>query len=112
MKATLRTPRRLLGGLFHSPQSAPALEVRRLPLAPTFPVRESEDPMTSRFLGAIRDHETLTLYYHGGSSPGILRRFLPTELYRHSPGGPIIAGGHCMLRGSTRTLRLDRVRLA
>ncbi|MGB6221505.1 hypothetical protein [Haloferula sp.] len=112
MKVTRRSFGRLLGGLCLTPQIAPALVIKRLPLAPTYPVQESSDPTSSRFLDAIRDHETLSLYYHGGSSPGILRRFRPTELYRHTPGGPIIASGHCMLRGSTRTLRLDRVRLA
>jgi predicted DNA-binding transcriptional regulator YafY len=112
MKVTRRSFARLVGGLFLAPQIAPALESKRLPLAPTIPVQESSDPIATRFLEAIINEEDVPLYYQGGTTPGVFRRFMPTSLYRLSPGGPILASGHCLLRDSTRTLRLDRVRLA
>ena len=112
MKATRHSFGRLLGGLCLAPQIAPALETGRLPLAPTFPVQESSDPITRCFLEAVLNQESVSLYYQGGSTPGIFRRFQPTSLYRLSPSGPVLASGHCSLRGSTRAMRVDRVRLA
>ena len=115
MKVNRRSFARLPGGIFlvpHIPQTAPALEVKRLPLAPTFPVQESSDPIPARFLEAIVNQEPIPIYYQGGSTPGVFRRFMPTSLYRLSPTGPVFATGHCLLRQATRTLRLDRVRLA
>ncbi|MFC7335629.1 hypothetical protein ACFQY0_00450 [Haloferula chungangensis] len=112
MKVTRRSFARLLGGLILPPTIAPALETKRLPLAPTFPVQESSDPVASRFLDAIKHQEPVPVFYQGGETPGAFRRFTPTALYRLSPGGPIFATGFCLLRHSTRTLRVDRVRLA
>lgn len=112
MKVTRRSFGRLLGGLCLAPQIAPALEVKRLPLAPTYPVQESSDPVVQRFLEAVLNQESIPLYYQGGSTPGIFRSFRPSSLYRLAPSGPILANGHCSLRGATRALRIDRVRLA
>lgn len=82
------------------------------PIAPLHPVESSDDPVTSTFLAAAQRRQDVSLYYLGGSSPGILRRFRPHSLYRLRPGGPIYMIGECQLRRSTRILRLDRVRLA
>ncbi|MEM1085294.1 MAG: hypothetical protein AAGI48_14370 [Verrucomicrobiota bacterium] len=112
MKVTRRSFGRLLGGLCLTPQVVPARQVRRLPLAPTLPVQESTDPVVRQFIKAVQNQETVPLYYQGGSTPGIHRQFRPNAVYRLSPNGPILASGHCSLRGSTRALRLDRVRLA
>jgi len=112
MKVTRRSFAHLIGSLFLLPQIAPARETKRLPLAPTFPVQESSDPIATRFLEAIVIHESVPLFYQGGETPGVFRRFVPTSLYRLTPGGPIFATGHCLLRNASRTLRLDRVRRA
>ncbi|MEP4079727.1 hypothetical protein [Haloferula sp.] len=112
MKVTLHPFSRLLGGFSPAAQKAPALEVKRLPLAPTYPVQETTDPLAKRFLEAVINLEDIPIYYQGGSTPGVFRRFQPTSLYRLTPNGPILASGHCSLRGSTRALRIDRVRLA
>lgn len=81
-------------------------------IAPSLPVHHSQDPVARVFLGSISQKEPVPLYYHGGTTPGAFRRFRPVTLYRHIPGGPIYAHGFCLLRQETRTLRLDRVRLA
>jgi len=82
------------------------------PIAPIHPVTDSCDPATGIFLKAMESDESIAIYYHGGSTPGALRHFRPHSLYRLKPGGPIFASGICQLRDGTRTLRLDRVRLA
>jgi hypothetical protein len=82
------------------------------PIAPIHPVRDSDDPIAKAFLKGILNDESITLYYLGGSTPGALRRFRPHSLYRLTPGGPIFASGICQYRRATRTLRLDRVRMA
>ena len=73
---------------------------------------DPQDPVAAAFLRAITGDLDLPIYYLGGSTPGALRRFAPTSLYRLAPGGPIYAQGLCLRRKATRTLRLDRVRLA
>ncbi|MGE9271518.1 MAG: hypothetical protein ACQKBU_12005 [Verrucomicrobiales bacterium] len=81
-------------------------------IAPIHPVRESYDRTAKVFLEAMKSGRSISLFYLGGSSPGSLRRFFPESLYRLEPGGPIFATGICQRRKATRTLRLDRVRLA
>jgi predicted DNA-binding transcriptional regulator YafY len=68
--------------------------------------------VANAFLEAMKVRQPVSIFYLGGSTPGILRRFKPNALYRLTPGGPIFATGICELRHGTRTLRLDRVRLA
>ncbi|BCX46123.1 deoR family transcriptional regulator [Haloferula helveola] len=90
-------------------RSAP--ETKALPLAPVLPVGPTRDPVVASFQTAIHECRTLAFFYQGGSTPGILRRFLPVSLYRLESGGPVYAVGRCALRNETRTIRLDRVRL-
>ena len=108
-----RTIHRLCATIGLQPMAA-ALEfsVKRLPLAPVHPVRESDEPIAAAFLQALVREEPLPLYYQGGTSPGMLRRFKPHSLYRLIPGGPVYAMGECGARQATRVFRLDRVRLA
>mgnify|MGYP000642794614 CR=1 FL=1 len=103
---------RWLAALSLAPAALPVAGARRLPLAPTLPVRDSRDPVAAAVLDALLRRQPLALYYHGGATPGACRRFRPEALYRHRAGGPIYAHGYCELRQATRTLRLDRARLA
>lgn len=102
----------LFGKLLRLPASAPALAARRLPLAPAQRISQSHDPLAATVLQAIDRGQGLAIYYHGGSTRGALRHFRPDSLYRLRSGGPLYVDGHCLLRDTTRTLRLDRIRLA
>ena len=107
--------RRRFAALFPFFAASPALagmESAARRIAPCLPVHQSHDPVARVFLGSLRQQEAVPLYYQGGSTPGAFRRFRPVSLYRLFPGGPIYAHGFCLLRQETRTLRLDRVRLA
>lgn len=94
------------------------LAVRSLPglaAAPAdtpIPLATTRDPVARVFLDAMMENRGVAVFYHGGSTPGALRVFRPECLFRLRPGGWIYARGHCELRGGTRTLRLDRARLA
>lgn len=88
------------------------LEPGRTRLAPLLPVEPSTDLVEQAMERALAEGRSLSLYYLGGTSPGLLRWFRPIHLYRMRAGGPAFASGRCMRRGATRTLRLDRVRLA
>ena len=94
------------------PSSSPAAE----PLPPEppapIPLAESRDPVAQVFLRALMENRGVPLYYFGGSTPGALRVIRPESLFRLRPGGRIYVRGYCELRCETRTLRLDRVRLA
>lgn len=81
------------------------------PPAP-IPLAETRDPVAQVFLRALMENRGVPLYYFGGSTPGALRVLRPESLFRLRPGGRIYVRGQCELRRDTRTLRLDRVRLA
>lgn len=81
------------------------------PPAP-IPLAETRDPVAQVFLRALMENRAVPLYHFGGSTPGALRVLRPESLFRLRPGGRIYVRGHCELRRDTRTLRLDRVRLA
>lgn len=94
------------------PSSSPAAEpLPKVPPDP-IPLAETRDPVAQRFLRALLENRGVPLYYLGGSTPGALRVIRPESLFRLRPGGRIYVRGHCELRRETRTLRLDRVRLA
>ena len=93
-----------------SPRSIVETFARRI--GPVLPVGSSDDPVASALLDCIQKGKPAALYYQGGSTPGIHRRFQPISLYRMIPGGPIYAHGRCLLRDEPRTLRVDRIRLA
>ncbi len=76
------------------------------------PLEESRDPVAQVFLRALMENRGVPLYYFGGSTPGALRVIRPESLFRLRPGGRIYVRGHCELRRESRTLRLDRIRLA
>jgi predicted DNA-binding transcriptional regulator YafY len=76
------------------------------------PLEESSDPIAQVFLRALMESRRVPLYYFGGSTPGALRVLRPECLFRLRPGGRIYVRGHCELRRESRTLRLDRIRLA
>lgn len=76
------------------------------------PVESSDHPVAADFLLARRSGRPVAVYYHGGSTPGALRIFIPETLFRLRPGGPIYARGFCHLRHDVRTLRVDRARPA
>ena len=80
--------------------------------AEPIPLAESRDPVAQVFLRALMESRGVPLYYFGGSTPGALRVLRPEGLFRLRPGGRIYVRGHCELRRETRTLRLDRIRLA
>ncbi|MGB1129365.1 MAG: hypothetical protein ACPG4K_04895 [Haloferula sp.] len=109
-------PRRRFTQLFAGLALAPAAAIHagspRRAIAPLHPVEQSDHPIARQLLDAAEHKLSIPIYYLGGSNPGMLRRFRPHSLYRLSPGGPIYTAGECLLRGSTRILRLDRVRLA
>lgn len=105
---------RLLGALIAAPVVGAAVSIPRTRIGPVVPVTEvpDGDETLAAFVGALSNERPVTVYYHGGSTPGALRRFRPTSIYRLRPGGPVYASGLCELRGGTRLLRLDRARLA
>lgn len=95
-------------------KSLPSPAAEPLPAEPPSPIplAETRDPVAQVFLRALMENHGVPLYYFGGSTPGALRVIRPESLFRLRPGGRIYVRGHCELRRETRTLRLDRVRLA
>jgi hypothetical protein len=110
---TRRSLAKFLGAFLSVPalQAAPSLP--REPLQPKSPLPpgDTRDPVALAFLGALERGGCVTVYYHGGTTPGAMRRFTPQSIYRLVPGGYLYATGNCHLRKDTRTLRLDRARL-
>lgn len=79
---------------------------------PRQPVRESRDPTVVACLTAANEGKALPLYYHGGSTPGRLRKVSP-ELVFHLPGhDQRYVAGYCHLRQAPRIFRIDRISLA
>ena len=112
---TRRSLAKFLGGFLSIPTlraASPPAEPRE-PFASNDPLPpgETRDPVALAFLAALERGGQVTVYYHGGSTPGAMRRFAPQSVYRLVPGGRLYATGTCHLRKETRTLRLDRARL-
>lgn len=80
--------------------------------ADAHPVETSDHPVAADFIRSQRTGRPVAIYYHGGTTPGALRIFVPETLFRMRPGGPIYARGYCHLRKDIRILRLDRTRPA
>jgi predicted DNA-binding transcriptional regulator YafY len=110
---TRRSLAKFLGAFFSVPalQAAPSTPV--LPQQPKAPLPpgDTRDPVALAFLAALESGGYVTVYYHGGSTPGAMRKFTPQSVFRLVPGGHLYATGNCHLRKETRTLRLDRARL-
>jgi predicted DNA-binding transcriptional regulator YafY len=110
---TRRSLAKFLGVFF----SVPALQAQPSPLRELhqpknpLPPGDTRDPVALAFLGALERGGCVTVYYHGGSTPGAMRKFTPQAVFRLVPGGHLYATGNCHLRKETRTLRLDRARL-
>ncbi len=110
---TRRSLARFLGALFSLPalQAAPSLPRESLQPKDPLPPGNTRDPVALAFLAALERGGQVTVYYHGGSTPGAMRKFTPQSVFRLVPGGHLYATGNCHLRKETRTLRLDRARL-
>ena len=102
----------ITGLLFVKSLPCPAADPQPPKPSAPIPLAESRDPVAQVFLRALVETRGVPLYYFGGSTPGALRVIRPESLFRLRPGGRIYVRGHCELRRETRTLRLDRVRLA
>ena len=79
---------------------------------PRLPVRESRDSVVLRSLSAASTGKPVSLYYHGGQSPGRLRKFSPELVFRLPGHEPIYVTGYCHLRQAPRVFRADRIALA
>ena len=79
---------------------------------PRLPVREARDPVVAACLAAAGEGRALSLYYHGGDSPGRLRRFSPELVFQVPIHEQRYISGYCHLRRSPRILRADRIALA
>lgn len=110
---TRRSLVRFLGACFSLPalQAAPSLSREVSAPKDPLPPGDTRDPVALAFLAALECGGSVTVYYHGGSTPGAMRKFTPQSVYRLVPGGRLYATGTCQLRRETRTLRLDRTRL-
>ena len=112
---TRRSLARFLGALIGLPVLSSQAEIRPLPAPPPssgpLPAGDTRDPVALAFLAALERGGAVTVYYHGGSTPGAMRKFTPQSIYRIVPGGRLYATGICHLRAEVRTLRLDRARL-
>jgi len=77
-------------------------------------VWSSDDPTALALIAAAKEQRPLILRYHSGSTPGALRRFTPSQVFRvaDSASAPLYLNGWCHERQQHRTLRLDRVTLA
>ena len=72
----------------------------------------SHHEITQSLIDAAQQHTTLSLYYHGGTDTGRLRKFTPECVFRISSKEFTYVGGYCHLRRSHRVLRTDRISLA
>ena len=93
----------------HATESRP--QPKPHPSPEPLPPGDTRDPVALAFLAALERGGSVTVYYHGGSTPGAMRKFTPQSVYRLVPSGRLYATGTCHLREKTRTLRLDRARL-
>jgi predicted DNA-binding transcriptional regulator YafY len=110
---TRRSLAKFLGVFFSVPalQAAPSPRLEPHQPKDPLPPGDTRDPVALAFLAALERGGCVTVYYHGGSTPGAMRKFTPQSVYRLVPGGRLYATGSCHLRKETRTLRLDRARL-
>ncbi|NNC90083.1 MAG: hypothetical protein HKN82_16620 [Akkermansiaceae bacterium] len=78
---------------------------------PRRPVRESRDSIVTACLQAAERGEALSVYYHGGTTPGRLRTFSPDLVFRVPLHEHRYVSGYCHLRHAPRILRADRMAL-
>lgn len=76
---------------------------------PRRPVRESSDAVVGACLDAADRGAPVSLYYHGGSSPGRLRKFSPDLVFQIPGHDHDYISGYCHLRQAPRILRADRI---
>ena len=79
---------------------------------PRQPVRESHDLIVLACLAAANEGKALALYYHGGCTPGRLRRFSPELVFQLPDHESRYVSGYCHLRQAPRIFRIDRISLA
>ena len=79
---------------------------------PRQPVLESRDPIVIACLAAADDGKPLPLYYHGGSTPGRLRKLSPELVFQLPGHTPRYVAGYCHLRQAPRIFRIDHISLA
>ena len=78
---------------------------------PRRPVQESSDTVVAACLEAADRAAPVSLYYHGGSSPGRLRKFSPDRVFLVPGHDHGYVSGYCHLRRAPRILRADRIAL-
>ncbi|OYV04156.1 MAG: hypothetical protein CFE26_18405 [Verrucomicrobiales bacterium VVV1] len=110
---TRRSLAKFFGAFLSVPvlQATPSLQPECLQPKDPLPPGDTRDPVALAFLAALERGGYVTVYYHGGSTPGAMRKFTPQAVFRLVTGGHLYATGTCHLRKETRTLRLDRARL-
>lgn len=80
---------------------------------PRFPVLESLDDATNRFIQATHNEAPVAFFYHAGRTPGERRLFTPSLVFHteDNPSAVLYVTGWCHTRNAHRTLRLDRIAL-
>jgi len=75
------------------------------------PIQKTDNETVKHLINAASRRESLTLYYHGGSDTGRLRRFSPEQVFYAEHSTIAYVNGHCHLRGERRTLKIDHISL-
>jgi hypothetical protein len=80
---------------------------------PRCPVWESAKPVESLLIAATMRSMPVSLVYHAGTTPGQVRTFTPSLLFRtaDSDEAPLYISGWCHHREAHRTLRVDQITL-
>jgi predicted DNA-binding transcriptional regulator YafY len=69
----------------------------------------SNDPIVNRLIQAVNGRESLSVVYHGGSTPGGRRTITPTEVFWVEDYRRVYVRAYCQLRGEERVFRVDRL---
>ena len=79
---------------------------------PRLPVRASRDRVIAHSLAMAAAGQPMSFYYHGGHSPGRLRKVSPELVFRLPGHDHAYLSGYCHLRHAPRVFRIDRISLA
>jgi predicted DNA-binding transcriptional regulator YafY len=76
------------------------------------PVLESDDPVTSRLLLAMREGRAVEIVYYGLNETGVRRRICPGTIFTVEGFLGTYVSGFCFLRKQERTFCCERMLLA
>lgn len=95
----------------HTEETFPADWLDEWNRATIHPIIHSSAPEESIILHALRSHQSLTIRYHRGSSPGAQRMIRPILLFTKSDYHPTYLLAWCYTRQQQRTFNLDAIEL-